>query len=88
MQKPGNELRNLNISQVVVHCPVIMILCPIDSHPMPYVDTFGDKGNILVNSFIYSLVAVAAITIVASVVLGGIDLSSADVFQLKDSVRL
>ena len=40
------------------------------------------------NSFIYSLVAVAAITIVASMVLGGIDLSSADVFQLKDSVRL
>ena len=65
-----------------------MILCPIDSHLMPYADTFGDKGNRLVNSFIYSLVAVAAITIVASVVLGGIDLSSADVFQLKDSVRL
>ena len=65
-----------------------MILCPIDNRLMPYADTFGDKGNSLVNSFIYSLVAVAAITIVASVVLGGIDLSSADVFQLKDSVRL
>ena len=37
---------------------------------------------------LYSLVAVAAITIVASVVLGGLDLSSANVFQLKDSVRL
>ena len=65
-----------------------MILCPIDSHLMPYADTFGDKGNNLVNSFIYSLVAVAAITIVASVVLDGFDLSSADMFQLKDSVRL
>ena len=55
---------------------------------MLYADTFGDKGNSLVNSFIYSLVAIAAITIIAWVAFGNIDLSSADVFQLKDSVRL
>ena len=65
-----------------------MILNPIDNHLMPYADTFGDKGNNLVNSFIYSLVAIAAITIIAWVAFGNIDLSSADVFQLKDSVRL
>ena len=65
-----------------------MILCPIDNRLMPYADTFGDKGNNLVNSFIYSLVAIAAITIIAWVAFGNIDLSSADVFQLKDSVRL
>ena len=65
-----------------------MILCPIDSRLTPYADTFGDKGNNLVNSFIYSLVAIAAITIIAWVAFGNIDLSSADVFQLKDSVRL
>ena len=40
------------------------------------------------NSFVYSLVVIAAITIIASVVFSGVDLSSADVFQVKDSVRL
>ena len=55
---------------------------------MLYADTFGDKGTNLVNSFIYSLVAVAVITILASVVFAEFDLSSADVFQVKDSVRL
>ena len=40
------------------------------------------------NSFVYSLVVIAAITIIASVVFAGFDLSSADVFQLKESVRL
>ncbi len=39
-------------------------------------------------ALVYSLVASAAISIVAAFILGGLDFSSADVFQLKDSVRL
>jgi|TARA_B100000315_G_scaffold259263_1_gene314604 hypothetical protein len=40
-----------------------------------------------VKAFIYSLIATAAISIIAAVILSGLDFSSADVFQLKD-VRL
>ncbi|MEE2745633.1 MAG: hypothetical protein VX617_02005 [Pseudomonadota bacterium] len=39
-------------------------------------------------AFIYSLFAVAAISILSAWLLGSMELSSADVFQLKDSVRL
>ncbi|MFP6712276.1 MAG: hypothetical protein VB913_11340 [Rhodospirillales bacterium] len=38
-------------------------------------------------AFVYSLVATAVISVLAAVILGGLDFSSADVFQLKD-VRL
>lgn len=39
-------------------------------------------------AFVYSLVATAALSIIAAVMLGGLDMGSADVFQMKDSVRL
>ena len=48
----------------------------------------GDKGNIKLKAFVVSLVAVAAISIVAAWIFAGIDIGSADVFQLKGSVRL
>ncbi len=40
------------------------------------------------NSFVYSIVAIVAVTIIAAVVFAGLDWSSADVFQIKDNVRL
>ena len=55
---------------------------------MPCADTFGDKGTNLMNAFIYSLVAIAVVTVIAAVIFGGLEFSAADVFQLKDSVRL
>ena len=39
-------------------------------------------------AFVYSLIATVAITILADVILGGLDFSAADVLQAKDSVRL
>jgi len=41
-----------------------------------------------VKSFIASIVAISVITAVAAVILTGLDASSADVFQIKESVRL
>jgi len=41
-----------------------------------------------VKAFVYSLIATVAITILADVILGGLDFSTADVLQVKDSVRL
>lgn len=40
------------------------------------------------NAFVYSLVAIAAISIIAALVFGGFDASVADVFQIKENVRL
>ena len=51
-------------------------------------DIFGDKGTNFMNAFIYSLVAIAVVTIIAAVIFDGLEFSAADIFQLKDSVRL
>lgn len=39
-------------------------------------------------AFLTSLVAIVVISVVSAWILGGLELSAADVFQLKDSVRL
>lgn len=39
-------------------------------------------------AFVVSLVATTAITILAAIILGGLDFSAADALQVKDSVRL
>ena len=51
-------------------------------------DKFGDKGTDFMNAFIYSLVAIAVVTVIAAVIFDGLEFSAADIFQLKDSVRL
>ena len=88
MQKQASGSLNSGTSQAVARCRDTTTPCPIGNHLMPCADTFGDKGTNLMNAFIYSLVAIAVVTIISAVVFGGLEFSAADVFQLKDSVRL
>ena len=88
MQIQGSGFLNSGISQVDAPYRETTIQCQTGNQLMRCADIFGDKGTNFMNAFIYSLVAIAVVTVIAAVIFDGLEFSAADVFQLKDSVRL
>ena len=88
MQIQGSGSLNSVTTQVDAHYREPTTQSQIGNRLMRCADKFGDKGSDFMNAFIYSLVAIAVVTIIAAVIFDGLEFSAADVFQLKDSVRL
>ena len=86
MLKQESAFHNSVMDRAARNYPARMTVVLTVRRLLRFVVIFGDRGK-TVKAFVYSLVATAVISVLAAVILGGLDFSSADVFQLKD-VRL